>query len=55
MSVERERRMNEREGEKDGHKNQIQTNIFFLWKMKGVVEKKEEEEGGPDSEEFMLV
>lgn len=30
----------EREREKDGHKNQIQMNIFFLWKMKGVVEKK---------------
>lgn len=39
MPVERERR-SEREREKDGHKNQIQINIFFLWKMKGVVEKK---------------
>lgn len=57
----KEKGVNEREREKDGHKNQIQINIFFLWKMKGVVEKKkskkkkEEEEGGPDSEEFMLV
>jgi len=33
-------RVNESEGEKDGHKNQIQINIFFLWKIKGVVEKK---------------
>lgn len=32
--------VNERGREKDGHKNQIQINIFFLWKMKGVVEKK---------------
>lgn len=48
--------MRGREREKDGHKKQIQTNIFFLWKMKRVVEKKKkEEEGGPDSEEFILV
>lgn len=53
--------MSGREREKDGHKNQIQMNIFFLWKMKGVVEKKKKkvpkkvEEGGRDSEEFMLV
>ncbi len=61
MPMEREKR-SEWEGEReDGHKNQIQMNIFFLWKMKGVVEKKKKkksnkvEEGGPDSEEVMLV
>lgn len=41
MSVERERRSEWEGREKDGHKKQIQTNIFFLWKMKRVVEKKE--------------
>lgn len=35
-----EREVNEKGREKDRHKNQIQINIFFLWKMKGVVEKK---------------
>lgn len=39
-------RVNEREGEKDRHKNQIQMNIFFLWKMKGVVEKKKVKKRG---------
>lgn len=45
----------------DRHKTKIQINIFFLWKMKGVVEKKKwyvkrwrrAEEGGRDSQEFV--
>lgn len=32
--------LNEKESEKDGHKNQIKINIFFLWKLKGWLKKK---------------
>lgn len=35
--------LNEKESEKDGHKNQIKINIFFLWKLKGWLKKKKKE------------
>lgn len=40
--------VDERGREKDGHKNQIQINVFFLWKMKGVVEKKSQKKRRED-------
>lgn len=41
-----EEEVNSRGRKKDRHKNQIQINIFVLWKMKGVVERKSKKSGG---------